>query len=123
MTGFQTRRGQRLAHGLRRYGAALALLIALLGPVPPCTASAQSAHPLNVVATFSILADVVQNVGGDAIDLTVIVGADGDAHTFEPKPEQMAAVADADLIFENGLGLEPWLDDMYARMASDTMPM
>ena len=67
-----------------------------------------------MVATFSILGDVVQIIGGDAIDLTTIVGPDGDAHTFEPKPDQMAALANADLIFENGLGFEPWLDEMYS---------
>jgi zinc/manganese transport system substrate-binding protein len=77
-------------------------------------ASAQNdGERLKVVATFSILSDVVQNVAGDAIDLTVIVGPDGDAHTFEPKPEQIADLADADLIFENGIGFESWLDDAY----------
>ena len=54
--------------------------------------SAQDSGRLKVVATFSILGDVVQNVAGDNVDLTVIVGPDGDAHTFEPKPDQIASL-------------------------------
>ena len=73
---------------------------------------------LQVVATFSILGDLVRNVGGDAITLQVIVGPDGDAHTFEPSPEQIGWIADADLIIENGLGFEPWLDDMVSASGS-----
>jgi zinc/manganese transport system substrate-binding protein len=92
----------------------IALFLALgIGQGISDPASAQDGERLKVVATFSILGDVVQNVAGDAIDLTVIVGPDGDAHTFEPKPEQIAALADADLIFENGIGFESWLDDAY----------
>ena len=81
--------------------------------------TAQDHESLTVVATFSILGDVVRNVAGDAVDLTVIVGADGDAHTFEPKPNQIAALADADLIFENGISFETWLDDMYDASGSN----
>jgi ABC-type Zn uptake system ZnuABC Zn-binding protein ZnuA len=65
-----------------------------------------------VVATFSILGDWVRNVGGDAVALTTIVPAGGDAHGFDPKPDQVASIANADLIFEIGLGFETWLDDM-----------
>jgi zinc/manganese transport system substrate-binding protein len=100
-----------------RISIVVALLLASLGSISVRTA-AQEPERLKVVATFSILGDVVHNVGGDAIDLTVIVGPDGDAHTFEPKPEQITALADADLIFENGLGLEPWLDDAYESSGS-----
>jgi len=73
---------------------------------------AQEAEPLRVVATFSILGDWVRIVGGDAIVLTTIVPAGGDAHAFDPSPDQVASIADADLIFEIGLGFETWLDDM-----------
>ena len=92
--------------------------IALVGvliwitPLQGAPVAAQNTQKLNVVATFSILGDVVQNIGGDAINLTVIVGADGDAHTFEPSPEQIGAIADANVIVENGLGFESWLNDM-----------
>jgi zinc/manganese transport system substrate-binding protein len=54
----------------------------------------------------------VANVGGDAVDVTTLAGANADAHAFEPSPEQVVALADAAVIFENGLGFEPWLDDI-----------
>lgn len=73
---------------------------------------AQDAEPVRVVATFSILADWVQEVGGENIELTTIVPAGGDAHTFDPSPDQVASIAEADVIFEIGLGFETWLDDM-----------
>lgn len=63
-----------------------------------------------VVATFTIIGDLVEAVGGDAVSVTTLVGPDGDAHVFEPKPSDVAAVAKADLIVANGLGMEPWLE-------------
>lgn len=70
-------------------------------------------EPLRVIATYSILGDLVQNVGGDAIALTVLVGADSDSHTYEPSPQDAIRLSEADLIFENGLEFESWLDDLY----------
>jgi ABC-type Zn uptake system ZnuABC Zn-binding protein ZnuA len=61
---------------------------------------------LQVVATTNIVGDVVGNVGGDAIDLTVLVGIGQDPHSYEPAPQALAAIEDADLIFVNGLDLE-----------------
>lgn len=95
--------------------AAFALAVCLLASMGAAPARAQStpaSAPLKVVATFSILADWVQNVGGDSIELTTIVPAGGDTHTFDPSPDQVASIAGADIIFEIGLGFEPWLDDM-----------
>ncbi len=69
---------------------------------------------LKVVATYSILGDVVQNIAGDNIDLTVLVGVDGDTHSYEPVPQDSVALSQANIIFENGLGFEAWLDDLYA---------
>jgi ABC-type Zn uptake system ZnuABC Zn-binding protein ZnuA len=79
--------------------------------------SAQDA-PLSVVATYSILGDLVANVGGERIALTVLVGADSDPHVYEPTPQDAIALARADLIFENGLEFETWLDDLYASSGS-----
>lgn len=67
------------------------------------------AEPLKVVASFSILGDMVRNVAGSNADVTVLVGPDGDAHSFEPGPADASALADADLLVMNGLGFEPWL--------------
>ncbi|MGF1578578.1 MAG: metal ABC transporter solute-binding protein, Zn/Mn family [Gemmataceae bacterium] len=66
-----------------------------------------------VVATFSVLGDWVKNVGGEDIELITLVGADGDAHTFEPTASDAKAVANADLVFEIGIGFETWLDKLY----------
>lgn len=65
--------------------------------------------PLKVVASFSILGDMVKNVAGARADVTVIVGPDSDAHSFEPSPGHASALAEADLLVINGLGFEPWL--------------
>jgi zinc/manganese transport system substrate-binding protein len=77
-----------------------------------------AAEKLDIVATFSILGDLVQNVGGDRIALHTLVGPGGDAHTFEPSPADSVALVEADLIFENGLAFEPWLDDLYTSSGS-----
>ncbi len=66
-----------------------------------------------VVATFSILGDWVKNVGGQNIELITLVGPDSDAHTFEPTSKDAKAIANADIIFEIGIGFETWLDDLY----------
>jgi zinc/manganese transport system substrate-binding protein len=67
------------------------------------------AEKLKAVASFSILADLVQQVGGDHVNVTAIVGPDGDAHVFQPSPQDAKAVADAKLVIVNGLGLEGWM--------------
>jgi zinc/manganese transport system permease protein len=66
--------------------------------------------PLQVVATFSILGDLVRQVGGDLVQVHVIVGPNGDAHVYEPTPADARLLAQADVIFINGLGLEGWID-------------
>ena len=64
---------------------------------------------LKVVATTTIVGDVVRQVGGDLIDLTTLLPADADPHGFQPKPQDAARVAEANLVFINGLGLEGFL--------------
>jgi zinc/manganese transport system substrate-binding protein len=73
---------------------------------------------LRVVATFSILGDLVKHVADDEADVVTLVGPDGDAHTFEPTPTDGVAVAEADILFENGAGLEGWLDKLYKSSGS-----
>jgi zinc/manganese transport system substrate-binding protein len=75
----------------------------------PRWARAQPAHRLRVVASFSILADIVHNVGGEHIELSMLVGPDADAHVFEPTPAHAKQLAAADLVVINGLGFEGWL--------------
>ena len=62
-----------------------------------------------VVASFSILADLVRNVGGDRVAVTSLVGPDSDAHVYSPTPADAKKIADSRLIVVNGLGFEGWL--------------
>jgi zinc/manganese transport system substrate-binding protein len=82
-----------------------ALLVALIGTLP---ASAQSRVP--VVASFSIIADLVQQVGGERVEVTSIVPANADMHAFQPTPAHSRQLAAAKLVVINGLGLEGWTD-------------
>lgn len=86
---------------LRRLAAGLA--------AAPLVALAQSPAPLPVVASFSILGDVVAQVGGPHIALTVIVGAGSDAHVHQPTPAQARAVGSARVVFSHGMGFEGWV--------------
>lgn len=72
-----------------------------------------------VVATHSILGDIVQNVGGDEVRLETLVAAGEDPHVFEPSPSDSAALSDADVVFEIGLEYETWLDDMHDSSGSE----
>nr|CDQ34171.1 Saliva-binding protein [Virgibacillus halodenitrificans] len=86
-------------------------LTLLLGAAALTLSSAARAEaPMNVVASFSILGDMVENVGGAHVDVTTLVGPDGDAHVFSPSPTDARAVGEADLFVVNGLHFEGWLD-------------
>ena len=69
---------------------------------------------LQIVASFSILGDMVEQVVGDLTDVTTIVGPDADAHVYQPSVADARAVADADIIFVNGLGFETWSDTLIS---------
>jgi zinc/manganese transport system substrate-binding protein len=74
----------------------------------PTTAFA--AEKPRVVASFSILADMAGRVGGDKVEVTSLVGPNGDAHVYEPSPADAKTIAEADLIVVNGLGFEGWFE-------------
>jgi zinc/manganese transport system substrate-binding protein len=87
-----------------------ALLIALgLAPLHPAEAA-----PLRVVASFSILADLTRQIGGPAISVDALVGPDGDAHVYDPRPKDLRTLAAAQVLVRNGLGLEGWMDRLTA---------
>lgn len=73
---------------------------------------------MKIVASFSILGDMVGQVVGDHAQVTTIVGPDADAHVYQPSVADARAVADADVVFVNGLGFETWSDTLIAE--SDT---
>ena len=76
-----------------------------------------AAEPLPVVASFSILGDLVQVVGGERVKVTTLVGPDADAHAFEPKPAHAKAILQSRLFVINGLNFEPWAQKL-ARSAN-----
>ena len=93
--------------------AHVSLRAVLMGALGASALSANIVHaqePLQVVTSFSILDDMVSTIGGDHVSVTSLVGPDGDAHAFSPKPADAQSLADADLIVVNGLQLEGWLD-------------
>lgn len=72
--------------------------------------AAFAAERVQVVTSFSILADMIENVGGEHVDVTSLVGADSDAHVYSPRPTDARALANADLVVFNGLQFEGWMD-------------
>ena len=63
-----------------------------------------------VTATFSILGDLVQQVGGDQVSVSMLVGPNGDAHVYQPTPQDIRTLAQSKLLVSNGLGFEGWLE-------------
>ncbi len=74
--------------------------------------ASRAAEPLPVVASFSILGDLVKVVGGERVKVSTLVGPDADAHTFEPKPADARTVQGARLLVLNGLHFEPWAEKL-----------
>lgn len=72
-------------------------------------AEASAQAPLKVVASFSILADMVKNIGGEHVEVTTLVGPDGDAHVYQPTPADARAVATARVLVVNGFDFEGWM--------------
>jgi ABC-type Zn uptake system ZnuABC Zn-binding protein ZnuA len=120
---------------LMRSRFSLGILLALLSacattpPIPAPTAAVSERpttleqpgvvpNKLPVVATFSVIADMTRTIGGDLVAITTLVGPGGDAHTFEPTPEDGKALAGAKVIFENGIGFESFLNDLYTASGS-----
>ncbi|MDB5998649.1 MAG: putative metal transporter, metal-binding protein [Rhizobacter sp.] len=108
-------RNDPLGKRLQRRASLKRLLLAALAPTALFAsgfAAAQPAptNPLRVVASFSILADMVREIGGNAVEVTSLVAPDSDAHIFEPSPADAQRLARADLVVVNGLGFEGWME-------------
>lgn len=94
------------------------MLAILTAPtLAPLTLAHAAASPPKVVAAFSVLGDMVKQIAGDRVALTVLVGPDGDTEAYEATAADARAVADADLLVVNGLNaeFEPWLPDLMAQ--------
>ncbi len=90
---------------MRQIWIALALLALSL----TSTAPARAQNKIEVVASFTILADLVRNVAGDRAQITTLIGPGGDAHVYTPSPADAKRIAAAKLVIVNGLGFEGWL--------------
>ena len=93
------------------------LILAMLA-VLACVGPAAAQDKLHVAATFSILGDVVKSIGGDRVDVTMLVGPNADAHVFSPSPADARKLAAAKLIVMNGLGYEGWIDRLVKASGS-----
>src|SRR4029453_12316936 len=89
----------------RRLAFALALASLTLSPSGPVAAQ----DKVKALASFSILGDLVRNVGGDRVDVSVLVGPNSDTHVYQPSPGDAKKVADVKLVVANGMGLEGWI--------------
>jgi zinc/manganese transport system substrate-binding protein len=85
--------------------AALCAVAATVMTVIPLRAQ----EKIQIVASFSILGDFANNVGGDRVNVTTLVGPNSDVHVYTPAPADAKKIADAKLVIINGLGLEGWL--------------
>jgi zinc/manganese transport system substrate-binding protein len=93
-----------------------AALIALA--TAPALAQDKPAEKVRAVATFSILGDLVKNVGGDRVEVTTLVGPNGDAHVYSPTPKDAQTISHAKIVFVNGLGLEGWMTRLVSAAGS-----
>jgi zinc/manganese transport system substrate-binding protein len=85
-------------------------VLAAAGPVAAQEKAQENAPAkLKVLTTFSILGDLVRNVGGDRVDVATLVGPNSDAHVYAPAPADAKKVADAKVVLTNGLGYEGWM--------------
>ena len=89
---------------------ARAALLAGASTLLALPAGAVAQERLQVIASFSILADMVENIGGEHVEVRSLVGADGDTHVYSPSPRDAQAVAEADLVVFNGLRFEGWME-------------
>jgi len=94
-------------HSVQSLLTSITAAVALTLSVP---STSWADDPIPVVATFSVLGDMVKRIGGEHISLTTLVGADGDTHVYQPTPQAARVVAEADVLFINGLGFEGWLE-------------
>jgi zinc/manganese transport system substrate-binding protein len=90
----------------RRHALVAATLALALGAATPVL---HAQTPVKAVASFSILGDLVRQVGGERVSVEVLVGPGSDAHVFQPSPAQARLVAQSQVVFSNGLGFEGWL--------------
>ena len=101
---------------LSRAASLVALLATLAACVAPGAPAARSGK-VQAVTTLPLFADFIRNVGGDRVDVTAIVPAGAGPEDYQPTPQDAIAISRADVIFYNGLGLEPAVEPMLKNQA------
>ncbi len=96
-------------------------ILLLIIVLAACTTPAEDSGRVKVVASTTIIADIVSKVGGDKIDLSILLPAGSDPHSFQATPQSLAAIADADIVFLNGLGLEEFLSSIIDNAGGDAI--
>jgi manganese/iron transport system substrate-binding protein len=91
--------------------AAVLAILLLAGCAKPAGPWRDGAAGLRVVATTTVVADLLAHVGADHVDQVTLLKPGIDAHDYEPSPADVEAIANAELVVENGVGLESWLHD------------
>ncbi len=107
----------------RRIFAVLSGIVLATAVLGCAGSTASGSGKLVVVATTTVFADLVSNVGGDYVSVTSLVPKNADVHTFEPKPSDMRMVAEAKLLVMNGLGLDDWLEKTITSAAAEGTPL
>src|SRR5262249_27068094 len=97
--------GRSFIMNRRQFFVSAAAFAARLG----VSAEVRAAEPMKVSASFSILGDMVKQVGGDRVEVFTFVGPNGDAHVYEPTPADAKELSEAKILIINGLGLEGWM--------------
>jgi ABC-type Zn uptake system ZnuABC Zn-binding protein ZnuA len=97
------------------------VLLAACGGIPGNSLAPAANSKIIAVATTSIVGDVVRQVGGEHVDVTVLVPTGVDEHAYEPRPQDLVRVADAQIIFLNGAGLEPFAERLIENAGENTM--
>lgn len=95
------------------------LLMAVLTACSSTTEGGEESTKVQVVATTTLVGDVVRVVGGDLIDLTIMLPAGGDPHGFNPTPQDVTRAAQANVVFINGLDLEEFMAEMLENAAAE----
>jgi len=98
---------------IKSSGIIISIILMLIGPV-------KADEKIQVVASFSILTDLIQEIGGDRVSVDTLVGPEQDAHVFNPAPKDAVRIAQSKLVFLNGLGFEGWMERLVKSAASKT---
>jgi manganese/iron transport system substrate-binding protein len=98
--------------GLSQCAKLLTICLLLLGAV----GISHSAEKIKVATTFTVVADIVRNVTGDAAEVVSITRPGAEIHNYQPTPKDLLRVRDADIVFWNGLGLELWFEKFFRRL-------